>query len=146
MTSNKKILTYSYAWIAKKEVQPINTYKSEICCNWLTGEKCRFGEYCIFAHGLQQLKIRKYNPPKYKTQLCENLENTGYCKHSSRCRYIHKPNKLTNKQIESWLFISEIEKKDDFYIIEEVLRSELSNFIILEQSNRLPYFKEICND
>ncbi|ODV59941.1 zinc finger CCCH domain-containing protein ASCRUDRAFT_71428 [Ascoidea rubescens DSM 1968] len=61
-------------------------YKTAICISYFTGQQCRFGSFCNYAHSLD--KIRPINVPcGYKTKLCCN-EYTYLC-NFKHCFYLH---------------------------------------------------------
>jgi Zinc finger C-x8-C-x5-C-x3-H type (and similar) len=59
-------------------------YKTEICKNWLSGQ-CKFGEFCIFAHGTEEIKS---NAPQ-KLQECKNFKNNHWCSYGDKCQFKH---------------------------------------------------------
>lgn len=67
-----------------KESQLNFKYKTEVCKNWLSGE-CKFGEMCLFAHGLDDLKKNKLQ----KTKECKNFKSNFYCPYGDKCQFKH---------------------------------------------------------
>ena len=60
-------------------------YKAVLCQNFLNGY-CVFGENCINAHCITELKRH----PKYKTKLCRNYNIAGFCYYGPFCQFIHR--------------------------------------------------------
>jgi hypothetical protein len=66
-----------------------NKYKTELCRQWVDGERCKYGSRCKFAHGPTQLKeIKKHR--KYKSELCVHFHYQLACPYGTRCNYIHR--------------------------------------------------------
>ncbi|XP_055333169.1 mRNA decay activator protein ZFP36-like [Paramacrobiotus metropolitanus] len=63
-------------------------YKTELCNTFVENGKCRYGEKCQFAHGLDELRsIARH--PKYRTEKCRSFHTTGSCSYGQRCHFIH---------------------------------------------------------
>lgn len=74
----------------KKDIQVIEkNFKTEVCKAWLDGKHCRWGDNCLFAHGISELRERTDRHKKFKTILCSSYHSTGYCPYGSRCSFIH---------------------------------------------------------
>lgn len=61
------------------------TYRTEMCSSFFLFGVCEYGYSCMFAHALQQLRPRAFDP-NYKTQPCANYPN---CNFTSRCKFVH---------------------------------------------------------
>ena len=80
--SNQKEKEQFFEKIKKKK-------KTELCKNYDLYHDCYYGDYCCFAHGLDEL--RDNNPlPNYKTKLCKCFTENGICNFGSRCSYKHQ--------------------------------------------------------
>ncbi|KAF8953039.1 hypothetical protein BGZ52_002234 [Haplosporangium bisporale] len=65
-------------------------YKTELCISLSTGNPCRYGDQCQFAHSKEELQhVNRH--PRYKTQFCMSFQAHGYCKYNERCTFIHHP-------------------------------------------------------
>mmetsp|Transcript_37811 Transcript_37811/g.96650 ORF Transcript_37811/g.96650 Transcript_37811/m.96650 type:complete len:385 (-) Transcript_37811:223-1377(-) len=88
--------------------------KTRLCNNWMTGS-CRFGDKCNFAHGESELRSadaamlafssqgagapapaprgggsRGEGPPaNFKTRMCKNFVQNGYCQYKNNCAFAH---------------------------------------------------------
>ncbi|KAF8784662.1 mRNA decay activator protein ZFP36-like [Argiope bruennichi] len=69
-------------------------FKTMLCFHYLNGN-CSFGSRCKFAHGVDELRCR-IRHPKYKTRVCVNFINVGWCKYGDRCVFIHPTEVLHN--------------------------------------------------
>jgi len=94
--------------------------KTRLCHNWMTGT-CRFGDKCNFAHGESELRSAdaamlafssqgagaarpaasksgesrgEGAPGNYKTRMCKNFVQNGYCQFKSKCVFAHGPSEL----------------------------------------------------
>lgn len=63
-------------------------YKTVLCTNLEEKGFCQFGEGCIYAHGVEELRVKNV-PTKYKTIKCEQFSKNGKCKYGARCNFIH---------------------------------------------------------
>lgn len=76
----------------KRRVQhPSNTFKIELCNNWMETGRCRYNEKCRFAHGVEELRVapRIVSEKKWKTVMCRNYHEEGHCNYGRRCHFIH---------------------------------------------------------
>ncbi|XAR51506.1 hypothetical protein NMG60_11006153 [Bertholletia excelsa] len=62
--------------------------KTELCNKWHEGGKCPYGENCLFAHGIYELRpvIRH---PRYKTKICRVVLAGATCPYGHRCHFRH---------------------------------------------------------
>ncbi|CAI2372891.1 unnamed protein product [Moneuplotes crassus] len=118
--------------------------KTEICKNWETTGKCKFGKSCAFAHGFDELLVKNNLPQKYKTKICKQFHEEGYCRYATRCQFIHC---IVQKDLNSYSY-SDILKETVF---QYETRSKLKNFPELEdqminpiKTKRLNVFSEIA--
>ena len=65
-------------------------FKTELCKNWITFGKCKFGDSCAFAHGEHQIQNKLHVPSNYKTKVCKQFHESGYCSYGLRCQFLHK--------------------------------------------------------
>jgi len=65
-------------------------YKTELCRAYEEQKNCVYGDRCMFAHGLWELKRPITRHPKYKTQKCVAFEEQGLCMFGTRCSFLHK--------------------------------------------------------
>jgi len=78
----------------KDAVSRSPTYKTEICRSHRDLGYCEYEEKCQFAHGVEQLRSRKFSP-KYKTQPCKNYRKHGNCRFGPRCQFVHDEERIT---------------------------------------------------
>lgn len=64
-------------------------YKTEMCRNWEIGF-CEYGENCVFAHGVEELRSKTNLGIKYKTKKCKQFHEQGFCIYGSRCQFKHR--------------------------------------------------------
>ncbi|KAF9196945.1 hypothetical protein BGZ50_004532 [Haplosporangium sp. Z 11] len=65
-------------------------YKTELCISVHSGDPCKYGDNCQFAHSVKELN-QVHRHPRYKTQLCKSFQSQGFCKYNDRCTFIHHP-------------------------------------------------------
>ena len=74
--------------------------KTELCERFKRGEVCPFGDKCSFAHGVEELKLKKLYDLQsanlediswFRTRPCFDFVSTGSCPFTSRCKCIHDP-------------------------------------------------------
>ena len=64
-------------------------FKTELCKNWMAFGSCEFGDKCSFAHGKDQLSVKKHVPENYKTKPCRTYSEGKACPYGDRCRFMH---------------------------------------------------------
>jgi len=78
-------------------------YKTELCRAYEEQNNCVYGDGCMFAHGLWELKKPMNRHPKYKTQKCVAFEEQGLCMFGSRCSFLHEKIGSAEEIVESML-------------------------------------------
>lgn len=63
-------------------------YKTELCHKFMTKGKCRYKNFCQYAHGNQEL-IPKSVKPTFRTRLCDKYHKNLTCAYGSRCQFKH---------------------------------------------------------
>jgi len=69
----------------------LDLYKTEICRSWRKFGVCIYGDFCRFAHGSNELRVRPKPHRNYKTELCKKFLS-GFCPYGARCCFVHNPN------------------------------------------------------
>jgi hypothetical protein len=82
LTSRKHNFTPSTPYVHK--------FRTEMCKNFELHGKCKFGDECSFAHGKQQMMLKKDVSALYKTKDCKKYTANGYCPYGQRCQFIHR--------------------------------------------------------
>ena len=82
LTSRKHNFTPSTPYVHK--------FRTEMCKNFELTGKCKYGDECSFAHGKQQMMLKKDVSALYKTKDCKKYTTNGYCPYGSRCQFIHR--------------------------------------------------------
>ena len=68
-------------------------YKTELCRQYEEMSVCEYGDRCLFAHGIEDLRPLPNRHPKFKTEKCSAYHEYGFCSFGPRCSFIHeKPN------------------------------------------------------
>ncbi|CAI1580180.1 hypothetical protein SEUBUCD646_0L01990 [Saccharomyces eubayanus] len=67
---------------------PKQLYKTELCESFTLKGTCPYGTKCQFAHGLNELKVKK-SCKNFRTKPCMNWEKLGYCPYGRRCCFKH---------------------------------------------------------
>lgn len=75
---------------------PAVHHKVVLCRNYGTPAGCRFGKFCTFAHGVEDLHqsappagpVTKHSEEKYKTTMCLHWRN-GHCTWGDKCNFAH---------------------------------------------------------
>jgi hypothetical protein len=60
-----------------------NLYKTRLCHTWLSGEECKYGAKCMFAHGAFEMRKPTLSQP------CHLFLKRGECAYGEMCRYSH---------------------------------------------------------
>lgn len=108
-------------------------YKTEFCKTYRQQGKCRYGEKCLFAHGLSELRVRN-RPYKYKTERCQSwwsldASNNPVCRcgYGERCRFIHDETPEQLKRIRESRLANQIREERREENKGECLQKERSN-------------------
>ncbi|CAJ0576661.1 unnamed protein product, partial [Mesorhabditis spiculigera] len=79
-------------YMATKEHRKKAAYKTSMCREYRAGY-CPYGDGCTYAHGLDELRVApmigKPKHRKYKTALCDNFSNLGWCRYGLKCQFRH---------------------------------------------------------
>ena len=78
-------------------------YKTELCRAYQEQNNCIYGDRCMFAHGLWELKRPVNRHPKYKTQKCVAFEEQGLCMFGTRCSFLHEKIGTAEEIVDSML-------------------------------------------
>eukprot|EP00475_Leptophrys_vorax_P013077 TRINITY_DN1946_c0_g1_i2.p1 TRINITY_DN1946_c0_g1~~TRINITY_DN1946_c0_g1_i2.p1 ORF type:complete len:227 (-),score=60.55 TRINITY_DN1946_c0_g1_i2:142-822(-) len=73
--------------------QPGQLRKTEICRMWKNDGVCSFGDQCMFAHGIEEIRSRQ-RPYNFRTKVCEDLARKDHvCSYmlndENRCNFAH---------------------------------------------------------
>ena len=105
----------------------------------MTG-KCRYGNNCAYAHGIENLRSKVTNTTAYRTKKCKQFFENGYCPYGSRCQFQHQ---LKNNIVNNPYDIGMSYKK----ILEIISKIEnIKNIKKLVEKPRLNVFKEITGE
>ncbi|XP_064485769.1 protein TIS11-like [Ornithodoros turicata] len=63
-------------------------YKTEMCHHLVEEGVCSFGDGCVYAHSVHELRPIKRHP-KHRSELCKDYHQDGYCSFGARCSFIH---------------------------------------------------------
>uniref|UniRef100_A0A5K3FK24 C3H1-type domain-containing protein n=1 Tax=Mesocestoides corti TaxID=53468 RepID=A0A5K3FK24_MESCO len=63
-------------------------YKTKLCRNYERQGSCILGEFCQFAHGINELR-QPQDHPRYRTRECRMFARMGYCAFGDQCHFIH---------------------------------------------------------
>ena len=115
-------------------------YKTELCKFYEMTGKCKYGENCAYAHGIENLRSKVTNTTAYRTKKCIQFFETGYCPYGSRCQFQHQlKNNILNNPYDSGMNYQKI--------LEIISKSEnIRNIKKLVKKPRLNIFKEISGD
>ena len=72
---------------SKRSKDKTHLFKTEICKQFFLGT-CTY-ENCTFAHDNSELRPLQ-KPHNYKTVLCRDFAEKGWCKRGHRCNFIHE--------------------------------------------------------
>ena len=71
--------------------------KTEMCRNFEMYGRCKFGNSCSYAHGVEQLQAKSNLPSNFKTKLCNQFHKEGVCMYGTRCQFLHSTYDLKSK-------------------------------------------------
>ena len=112
-------------------------YKTELCKFYEMTGKCKYGENCAYAHGIENLRSKVTNTRAYRTKKCIQFFESGYCPYGSRCQFQHQlKNNIINNPYDSGMSYQRI--------LEIISKSEnVRNIKKLVKKPRLNIFKEM---
>jgi hypothetical protein len=122
--------------------------KTEMCLNFMKGNKCPFGERCNYAHGEHELKFKTLcefenhgiidDASTYRIHPCFSHVSTGSCPFGQRCLSIHDPRVTGNECHPCWLphLESPVHSLPGLAYVETHYHERLR---VLRQSNPLVY-------
>lgn len=64
--------------------------KTELCKVYDLVGYCIYGSKCDFAHGISEIRERRWHIRGYKKRECINYHQKGYCNFGKRCTFVHK--------------------------------------------------------
>lgn len=53
--------------------------KTEMCRNIIMYHHCKYGDSCSYAHSRDELVPKQHLPSNYKTKMCQQYHEEGYC-------------------------------------------------------------------
>ena len=112
-------------------------YKTELCKTFQSTRKCPYGHKCLFAHGENELIIKRQSQ-NYKKKPCKNFNEKGFCLYGTRCNFMHTEKKINNMILSYYYFRLIIHKNFGFF--------ENSNFSTPLLNGRLQIFEKITNE
>ena len=112
-------------------------YKTELCKFYEMTGKCKYGENCAYAHGIENLRSKVTNTTAYRTKKCIQFFEMGYCPYGSRCQFQHQlKNNIINNPYDNGMSYQRI--------LEIISKSEnVRNIKKLVKKPRLNIFKEM---
>jgi hypothetical protein len=115
-------------------------YKTELCKFYEMTGKCKYGENCAYAHGIENLRSKVTNTTAYRTKKCIQFFENGYCPYGNRCQFRHElKNNIINNPYDN-----EMSYKKILEIISKI--ENVRNVKKLVEKPRLDIFKEITGD
>ena len=69
-------------------VKDFTKYKTELCRSYQYNRRCDYGDECLYAHGIMDLK-QSPRHPKYRSKKCYSFHLKGFCLYGSRCQFLH---------------------------------------------------------
>ena len=115
-------------------------YKTELCKYYECNGYCKYGEYCAYAHGKENLRSKITNTIFFRTKKCESFFKNGYCPYGSRCQFAH--------QFHTNIINNPYDKKMTYEKILDTINKieNIDNIKILVKKPRLQCFKEIIKN
>ena len=115
-------------------------YKTELCKFYEMTGRCKYGENCAYAHGIENLRSKVTNTTAYRTKKCIQFFDNGYCPYGSRCQFKHQlKDNIVNNPYDKGMSYKKI--LDIISKIENII-----NIKKLVEKPRLNVFKEITGD
>ncbi len=115
-------------------------YKTELCKYFEINGYCKYGDYCAYAHGKENLRLKVTNTSAYRTKKCVQFFENGYCPYGGRCQFAH--------QLESNIINNPYDKKMTYTKIMEIL-SKIDNIKNIEniiEKPRLQVFENLVKN
>jgi len=124
-----------------------------MCHYWEMYGTCKYGNSCAFAHGSDELNKRKMSS-NYKTKLCKQFFELGYCAYGVRCQFSHKKIKESPEDEENKIsytkILNEFNGGNNLISHEIIKRPRLMTFEDITKSaqetkekNRLALYEDI---
>ena len=115
-------------------------YKTELCKFFEIDGKCKFGDKCAYAHGVENLRSKVTNTTAYRTKKCTQFFEKGYCPYGNRCQFAHqlKTNIINNPYDKNMSYTKMMDIMSKLENIENIKK--------LVEKPRLPIFEEICKE
>lgn len=73
---------------ARRHCFDLTKYKTEMCRSFQYNSHCGYGEACLYAHGMLDLRSCPRHP-MYRTKQCFSFHHKGYCLYGGRCQFMH---------------------------------------------------------
>ena len=110
-------------------------YKTELCKFYEMTGRCKYGENCAYAHGIENLRSKVTNTTAYRTKKCIQFFDNGYCPYGSRCQFKHQlkdniERDMNRANIIIWSIANETpqnEKRDKFLTNLSIYARSLDN-------------------
>ena len=77
-------------------------FKTQLCKNFMSQGKCKYGQLCNFAHGVSELQRSKSKQDK-NFRPCKSYHLSGYCSNGSKCQYLHNEVIFSDERKESFI-------------------------------------------
>jgi len=113
-------------------------YKTELCRAFDEIGTCEYGDRCLYAHGLDELKHLPNRHPKFKTERCSAFNDLGYCVFGQRCAFVHE-HESTEQILEKIWATMDVDTMVDF------MESNDISLPLVDNRERLPVFKRITS-
>ena len=115
-------------------------YKTELCKFYEMTGKCKYGDNCAYAHGIENLRSKVTNTTAYRTKKCIQFFENGYCPYGNRCQFQHQlKNNIVNNPYDRGMSYNKI-----LEIISKI--ENIRNIKKLVEKPRLNIFKEITGE
>jgi len=113
-------------------------YKTELCRAYDEIGTCEYGDRCLYAHGLDELKHLPNRHPKFKTERCSAFNDLGYCVFGQRCAFVHEHESAEQILEKIWTTM-------DVDTIVDFMESNEISLPLVDNRERLPVFKRITS-
>ena len=138
-TSNEDTAEYPTNFKGKASDFKIK-YKTELCKFYEMTGKCKYGESCAYAHGIENLRTKVTNTTAYRTKKCIQFFENGYCPYGNRCQFQH--------QLKNNIINNPYDKEMSYQKILEIITKmeNVRNIKKIVEKPRLNIFIEISGD